>query len=234
MPDIIKVAITSVLAVPPKGTDLVIFADPRSYVAELDSHQMLAAAARYAARYKVYLVPERFIAAGSLCLCMLAPDGSVLGVQRACHLNVSMRQLNLARADEIVPFDTPLGRIALLVDVDINMPQTARAAALGGAELIISSQYMPLYDFFDDRINLGTVNAARSNGLAVISAIGMGGVAADRYGDIISNYSENLPLLSVVEPHPPLTDIDAMITADKLIKAHSELLFEPTEVASDE
>ena len=234
MPDIIKTAITSVLAPPPKGADLVIFADPRSYVAELDSRQMLAAAARYAARHKVYLVPERFIAAGSLCLCMLAPDGSVLGVQRACHLNVSMRQLNLARADEITPFDTPLGRIALLVDVDINMPQTARSAALKGAELIISSQYMPLYDFFDDRITFGPVNAARSNGLAIISAIGMGGVAVNRIGDITAPYTDNLPILSVVEPHPPLTDSYAMSVADSLMKAHGPLIFQPTEVAGNE
>ena len=234
MPNIIKTVITSVLAPPPKGANLVIFADPRSYVAELDSHQMLAAAARYAVRHKVYLVPERFIAAGSLCLCMLAPDGSVLGVQRACHLNVSMRQLNLVRANKIVPFDTPLGRIALLVDVDINMPQTARAAAVSGAGLIISSQYMPLYDFFEDRINYGPVNAARSNGLSVISAIGMGGVAVNEYGEITSHYSENLPILSVVAPHPPLTDADSMLTAEKLMKIHSDLIYEPTEVASDE
>ncbi len=234
MQHIIKVAITSVLAPPPKGADLVIFADPRSYVAELDSHQMLAAAARYAARYKVYLVPERFIAAGSLCLCMLAPDGSVLGVQRACHLNVSMRQLNLSRSDEIVPFDTPLGRIALLVDVDINMPQTARAAALNGAELLISSQYMPLYDFFDDRISYGPVSAARSNGLSVICAIGMGGAVIDGYGDIISNFSENLPILSVAKVHPPMTDIHGMLTAHKLLTAHRDLTEEFTEVQSDE
>ena len=234
MSKIVKVAVTSVLAAPPKGTDLVIFADPRSYVAELDSHQMLAAAARYAVRHKVYLVPERFIAAGSLCLCMLAPDGSVLGVQRACHLNVSMRQLNLTRADEITPFDTPLGRIALLVDVDINMPQASRAAALGGAELIISSQYMPLYDFFDDRINYGPVNAARSNGVAVISAIDMGGVAVNAHGDIIANYSENLPILSVVAPHPSIIDLDSLRTAAGLLKLHSELILEPKEVAADE
>ena len=234
MQDIIKTVITSVLAPPPKGADLVIFADPRSYVAELDSRQMLAAAARYAARHKVYLVPERFIAAGSLCLCMLAPDGSVLGVQRACHLNVSMRQLNLARADEIVPFDTPLGRIALLVDVDINMPQAARSAALKGAQLIISSQHMPLYDFFEDRINLGPVNAARSNGLAVISAIGMGGVAVNAHGDITAAYSENLPILSVTRPQPSIIDADAMLAADRLLKAHRELICEPTEVQSHE
>ena len=234
MPDIIKTAITSVLAPPPKGADLVIFADPRSYVAELDSRQMLAAAARYAVRHKVYLVPERFIAAGCLCLCMLAPDGSVLGVQRACHLNVSMRQLNLARADEITPFDTPLGKVALLVDVDINMPQTARCAALKGAEFIIASQYMPLYDLSDDRINLGPVNAARSNGLSVVSAISMGGVAVDRHGNISVEYTDDLPILSIIEPHSPLDNAKSMHTADKLLKAHRELIFEPTEVPANE
>ena len=93
---------------------------------------------------------------------------------------------------------------------------------------------MPLYDFFDDRISYGPVNAARSNGLAVISAIGMGGAVVDEYGGILSHYSDNLPILSVVESHPPLTDFGSMMTAEKLMKAHSDLIYEPTEVASDE
>ena len=221
------VAITNVLAPPPKDADIVIFADQRSYVAELDSHQMLAAAARYAVRNKVYVVPERFVAADSLCLCMLAPDGSVLGVQRACYHNVSMRQNNLLRADEIQPFDTPFGKVALIVDVDINMPQCARAAVMNGASMIISSQYLPLYDFYEDRINYSVVNAAASNGIQIAAAIGMGGVIVDAKGRFVCDYSEDLP--AVLEPHEAIVDIGDMKTAHKLMLTHRSLIDLPTE-----
>jgi len=224
-----NVAITNVLAPPPKNADLVIFADQRSYVAELDSHQMLAAAARYAVRNKVYVVPERFVAADSLCLCMLAPDGSVLGVQRACHHNVSMRQNNLLRADSIQPFDTPFGKVALIVDVDINMPQCARAAVKNGATLIISSQYLPLYDFYEDRINYSVVNAAATNGIQIAAAIGMGGVIVDAKGHFICDYSEDLPIGAVIEPHEAIVDIGDMNTAHKLMLTHRSLIDQPTE-----
>ena len=63
----LTIAIVPTLAAPPEGAQLVIFCDPRGYVAEIDSSMMLAAAARYAIRHKVYLVAERFIAANYLC-----------------------------------------------------------------------------------------------------------------------------------------------------------------------
>jgi len=222
-----KVAITNVLAAPPKGTDLVIFADQRSYVAELDSHQMLASAARYAVRNKVYVVPERFVAADSLCLCMLAPDGSVLGVQRACHHNVSMRENNLLRADEIQPFDTPFGKAALIVDVDINMPQCVRSAVMKGACFIISSQYLPLYDFYEDRINYSVVDAAVTNGVQIAAAIGMGGVVVNAKGSFICDYSDDLPITAVIDPQQTVISKRQLHTAHKLMLAHRELIDQP-------
>lgn len=166
----LTIAIVPTLAAPPEGAQLVIFCDPRGYVAEIDSSMMLAAAARYAIRHKVYLVPERFIAANYLCLCLLSPQGVVIGAQRAVHLNLSLREHNYYRDDAIRPFDTPLGRVALLVDVDVNMPQVARAAVEAGATLLLSSQFIQLYDLYEDRVRYGAINAAVSNGVNVAAA----------------------------------------------------------------
>lgn len=220
----LSVAILPVLSPPPKGTDLVVFADPRNYVAEIDSAQMLASAARYAVRHKVYLVPERFVAANYLCMCMLSPTGSVIGVQQAAHLNVGMRQYNFLRSDNIGTFATPFGRVSLLVDVDINMPQCARAAVTSGATLLVSSQFMPIYDFFEDRLNYGIVNAARSNGVQVIAAIGAGGAVVNTNGHFISKYSESFPIAAQLETEIFLGDKCGMDTARELLKAHRELI----------
>lgn len=230
----LTVSITPVLAPPPKGSELVVFADPRSYVAEIDSHQMLAAAARYAIKHKVYLVPERFVAANSLCLCMLSPDGSVLGVSRACHLNVILRQNNFSRYNAVEPFDTPFGRVALVVDVDINMPQIIRSAVLQGTSLIISSQHIPLYDFNQNRLDYGIVNAAATNGVQIISSIGLGGAVVDARGRFVKKYTDNLPLTAQIETEPGYIDIDSMIAANNLLLSHRDLILDETEGAKNE
>lgn len=230
----LSIAIVPTLAAPPKGAQLVIFADPRNYVAEIDSAIMLAAAARYAIKHKVYLVPERFVAANHLCICMLAPDGSVMGLGQAAHLNVSMRQHNFQRGDAVSVFDTPFGKTALLADVDINMPQVCRAAVLQGAQLLISSQYMPLYDFFEDRVKYGAVNAARSNGVQVITAIGAGGAVVDANGHFIVKYTDTLPISAQLELGVFLGDLKAMQTAKDLLMAHRDLIDEPLEAKSNE
>lgn len=226
----LNVSIVPTLVPPPKGTQLVIFADARNYVLESDSPIMLASAARYAARHKVYLVPERFIAANYMCLCLFAPTGEVMGVSRACHLNLALRELNYSRSDLIECIDTPFGKTALLVDVDINMPQVARECADQGATFIISSQFMQPYDFFEDRINYGVINTSRSNGVSVAAAIGLGGVIVHANGRLAAAYSESLPVSAKLEANVALRDESAMQTARKLLFTHSELIIQPQEV----
>lgn len=229
----LSVAIVPTLSAPPKGTQLVIFSDQRNYVAEIDSAIMLAAASRYAIRHNVYLVPERFIAANYLCMCLLSPKGDVVGVQRATHLNLGLREHNFFRDDKIHAFDTPFGRVALLVDVDINMPQVSRAAVQDGATLLISSQFIQLYDFFEDRIRYGAFNAARSNGVQVIAAVGLGGVIVNANGQEISGYSEELPIMAQIQTSITFFDPEALRTAQALLKAHKDLIEVPKEEKVD-
>lgn len=223
----LSVAIVPTLAPPPPGAQLVVFSDQRNYVAEIDSAMMLAAASRYAIRHGVYLVPERFIAANYLCLCLLSPKGEVLGVQRATHLNLGLREHNFFRDDQIQVLDTPFGKTALLVDVDINMPQVARAAVMGGATLLISSQFIQIYDFFEDRIRYGILNAARSNGVPIIAAAGLGGVVADVNGDEMAGFSEDLPVTAQLKTTVVSCGLDTMQMAQALLRAHKELIATP-------
>ncbi len=220
----LAIAIVPTLAAPPEGAQLVIFCDQRGYVAEIDSSMMLAAAARYAIRHKVYLVPERFIAANYLCLCLLSPQGEVLGVQRAVHLNLSLREHNYYRDDAIRPFDTPIGRVALLVDVDVNMPQISRAAVEAGATLLLSSQFIQLYDLYEDRIRYGAINAAVSNGVNIAAAAGTGGVILRCDGRELAGFSEELPLMAVLDPSRCFADRDAIAAGRGLLAAHRSLL----------
>lgn len=229
----LSVAIVPTLSEPPKGIQLVIFSDQRNYVAEIDSAIMLAVASRYAIRHNVYLVPERFIAANYLCMCLLSPKGDVMGVQRATHLNLGLREHNFFRDDKIHAFDTPFGRVALLVDVDINMPQVSRAAVQDGATLLISSQFIQLYDFFEDRIRYGAINAARSNGVQVISAVGLGGVIVNTNGHQLAGFSEDLPITAQIETKLAFYDPESMRTAQALLMAHKDLIEAPKEGKAD-
>ncbi|MEG2174529.1 MAG: hypothetical protein RR135_03460 [Oscillospiraceae bacterium] len=229
----ITVSIVSPAAPPPEETELAIFSDSRNYVAEYDSGQALSTAAHYAKRYGVYVLPERFIAQDYLCLCMLAPDGTPLGAQQAIHLNLDYRG-RFHRADAIEPFDTPFGRVALLVDIDVNLPQVSRAAAVAGAELLLCSQFIQPYDFFEDRVRTGALSAACSNGLALAGAIGAGGIIADGQGTALAGYSEMLPITARLTPACLCPDLNAMEQGRRLLLHHRALLCEETEGCRDE
>ena len=225
----LSLAIVPTLTQPPPGAQFVIFSDQRNYVAEIDSSMMLAAACRYAVRHNVYLVPERFIAANYLCLCLMSPKGEVIGVQRATHLNLGLREYNFYRDDKIQAFDTPFGKIALLVDVDINMPQVARAAVMDGATLLISSQFIQLYDFFEDRIRYGAINAACSNDVQVAAAIGLGGIIIDANGHEVAGFSEDLPIMAQIKTTIAAHNPVEMHTAQALLRVHKNLIEAPRE-----
>jgi predicted amidohydrolase len=61
-------------------------------------------------------------------------DG-VLGRHRKVHLPAA--EVTAYRAgDAFTPFDTPVGRIGMLIDYDKTFPESARTLALGGAEIV--------------------------------------------------------------------------------------------------
>jgi N-carbamoylputrescine amidase len=72
---------------------------------------------------------------------VLGPDGSLLGTYRKTHIPEDIlyhEQHYFSPGDTGVRvFDTPFGKIAVLICYDQWFPETARLAALAGAELIV-------------------------------------------------------------------------------------------------
>lgn len=148
-------------------TDLVIFNDIRPYIPQWDSKDYLEGCRIYAKEYEVYLVPARVVVDGMLFLCLIDPKGDMVGVQGATHLNLSTSE-KLERETKVEVLDTPLGKIFLCVDVDIYNPAVLRLAALGGAQIVISSQYIDSYQFSKEMVKNGVWNAAQQNNFFVV------------------------------------------------------------------
>lgn len=61
-------------------------------------------------------------------------DG-ILGMHRKVHLPLGESQVYRA-GEEFRPFDTPVGRLGLLIDFDKTFPESSRTLALDGAEIL--------------------------------------------------------------------------------------------------
>ncbi len=218
----VTVSVVGSFAPPPEGAELVLFSDTKNYVAQYDSEKMLAKAVRYAKHYGVYLVPDRFVTEDSLCLCLIGPDGSPLLGQKAIHLNLDYRGF-FRRESRLETAVTPFGRVALLVDVDINFPQVIRAAAAEGVQLIVSSQFIQLFDFFDARIEYGPIAAAKSNAISVAAVTSAGSVLVGPDGGVIAGFSEDLPLTAKIPIGSPSgwEDVGA---GGRLLRTHGMLI----------
>ncbi len=70
---------------------------------------------------------------------LLGPDGNEIGRYHKTHLYE--QDLNYAPGGGFPVFDTPWGKIGLLVCADRRWPEAARALRLGGAELIVIPTY---------------------------------------------------------------------------------------------
>ncbi|HEX4340752.1 MAG TPA: carbon-nitrogen hydrolase family protein [Polyangiaceae bacterium] len=66
---------------------------------------------------------------------VLGADGAVLGRQRQVHVEPEMRAF-CAAGNEFTVFDTPYGRLGVLLGYDGMFPESARALALAGADVI--------------------------------------------------------------------------------------------------
>jgi predicted amidohydrolase len=72
------------------------------------------------------------------CLC---GDG-ILGRHRKVH-QPARENLIYSAGDRFEPFDTPVGRIGMLIDYDKTFPESARTLALGGAQVIAALSAWP-------------------------------------------------------------------------------------------
>jgi predicted amidohydrolase len=102
-----------------------------------------------ALRFGVWLVPGSMVVPGldaeSLVAqtYLFAPDGSVAGQQTQTHLGVREKAWGLARGDSLDVFETPLGRVGLIVGEDVRYPEVARILTLQGANLLIHVAAFP-------------------------------------------------------------------------------------------
>jgi len=223
----IRAAVVPVDAPPPPDTQLVVFSDPKPYMAEALAAQMLSRAVQYARRYGVYLVPQRFLAERSLCLCLLSPAGVPLGAQRATHLNLDYRAERLRRADRILPFDTPIGRVALLVDVDLEMPHAVRQAAREGAQLLLASHFLQPFDLTAERVRLVAAGASHANGIPLVGSMGGFGVICPPQEEPLVGSFEETPVAAAVTPAAAPEALRApMEEAAALLRSYGRLFTE--------
>ncbi len=102
-----------------------------------------------ALRFGVWLVPGSTVVPGpdgeSLVAQahLFAPDGSVAGRQTQTHLGAREKAWGLARGDSLDVFETPLGRVGLIVGEDVRYPEVARILTLQGANLLIHVTALP-------------------------------------------------------------------------------------------
>lgn len=71
----------------------------------------------------------------------LSGDG-ILGRHRKVH-QPARENLIYAAGDRFEPFDTPVGRIGMLIDYDKTFPESARTLALSGAQIIAALSAWP-------------------------------------------------------------------------------------------
>lgn len=72
--------------------------------------------------------------------CLIGPDGEVLGVYRKTHLPWSLtgwEKFYMRPGARLPVFDTPFGRVGVMLCYDRDFPEVARALAAQGAEMIL-------------------------------------------------------------------------------------------------
>lgn len=152
---------------PKQFTDLVILKDARNYIAEYDSAKYLNACKKYAKEFGVYLIPSRFAVNGYIYMCMFSPEGEIIGIQGATHLNLNYKSA-FKQFDTINVIDTPLGKFFLCVDVDIYHPEVIAIAKDQGCEVVVASQYINTYEYNNNMITKGVWNSAQMANVFVV------------------------------------------------------------------
>ncbi|CAA7602663.1 Carbon-nitrogen hydrolase [Acididesulfobacillus acetoxydans] len=158
-----------------EGIQLAVFwADDLAVIRGRNYEMFISEAAEFAIRNNVFLVPGLYIKEEHLCLCVMDNKGNLIGEQKATHLNSAWFG-DLQRSSEIRLIDTPFAKLFLCVDIDIYKPEVLRIAALLGAEIVVSSQYIAEEDFNEAMILAGAWQQAQQNCLYVIHSTNITG-----------------------------------------------------------
>lgn len=144
---------------PAWGANFVVFSGDGPLVVEEQVKAYLGRACKYARHYGVYLVPERFLLMGYQCMCLISPDGKVLGAQKATHLNLANRAGK--RSSQLDAFQTEFGSVALCVDADVYHPEISRILEGMGAQIMICSQVLSRAEYGSHLVLAGVWNASQ-------------------------------------------------------------------------
>jgi predicted amidohydrolase len=159
-------------------------------------------------------------------------DG-VLGNHRKVHQPLG-EGASYDRGDEFVPFDTPVGRLGMMICYDKAFPESARALALAGAEIVTcvsawpTSQTNQATDLADDRwtqrFNLFDQARALENQIVWLSANQSGSFGSLRFvasakvvgpgGEVLASTGTG-PGMAVAE-----LDVEAELAAARRSMAH--------------
>lgn len=152
---------------PSEGTRLVVLADDVVHTGKRDVGSHLHSCADYAKEHQVFLVSGLIVNQENLCLVLFGPDGSALCCQPAIHLALPMKG-TLKPANQVQVIHTEVGNLYLCVDADILHSETLRAAALKGADIVISVQHLDPVDDTPQRLMGSIWNAAQTNNFYVV------------------------------------------------------------------
>ncbi len=81
---------------------------------------------------------------------LLGPEGGIAGTQRQTHLSPKEAVAGLSPGGDLAVFDSPAGRLGLLVHTDVRYPEVARLLCLMGATLLVNPiavQHAPARDW---------------------------------------------------------------------------------------
>lgn len=84
---------------------------------------------------------------------LIGSDGQVAGVYAKCHL-FEKERLYFQEGNAFPVFDTPLGRIGIMICFDAGFPEAARCLKLHGAEIIICPSAWRIQDLSAWQLNM--------------------------------------------------------------------------------
>lgn len=161
----LKLSVGEPFTSPAWGSNFVVFSctDP---IPENAAKEYLRKVCKYARGYGVYLVPERFLLMGYQCMCLISPEGRVLGAQKGLYLNTVTRVGKHSAQMDVLR--TEFGGIFLCVDVDIYHPEVVRIAESMGVHYVVCSQQIAPQEYGSSMVLTGPWNAAQTSNTYVI------------------------------------------------------------------
>lgn len=130
----------------------------------------------------------------------LDSSGACIGLYRKTHLFDLEREL-FSAGDALPVFDTPLGRVGMLICWDLSFPEAARTLALSGAELFVT---LSAWEYpFAENYTMATRMRAYENCLPLLASNRVGQEPVDRFIGHSSIYAAGGELLAQLPGEQP-------------------------------